>query len=122
VDSIIGNYKHINEQANKQWGQAYYKNQLINIRQKPVFLVFASRCVSTTNNTNSAVNAIFFLLIWVTLHVSTIKESSSGVSSYTLLITELQSEMPILLLTYTDHKVATLMFIYILRRILWILF
>jgi hypothetical protein len=39
-----------------------------------------------TNNTNSAVK---FLLIWV-IHVSTLKGSSSGVSNYTLLITELQ--------------------------------
>jgi hypothetical protein len=39
-----------------------------------------------------------------------------GVSSYTLLIAELQTEMPIFLLTYTGHKVATLMFIYILFR------
>jgi hypothetical protein len=79
-----------------------------------LFLLFASCCICTTNNTNSAVNATIFLLIWVTLHVSTLKGPSSGVSSYTLLITGLQREIPIFLLTYTGHKLATLMFIYIL--------
>jgi hypothetical protein len=49
-------------------------------------------------------------------HVSTFQESSSGVSSYTLLITELQREIPVFLFTYTDHKMATLMSIYILFR------
>jgi hypothetical protein len=66
------------------------------------------------NTTNTAVNATIFLLNWVTLHVSTLKVSSSGVFSYTLLITELQREIPTFLLTYTDHKGAALMFIYIL--------
>jgi hypothetical protein len=50
------------------------------------------------------------------MHVSTLKWSSSGVSSYILLITEFQSEIPIFLFTYTGHKMATLMFIYILIR------
>jgi hypothetical protein len=34
------------------------------------------------------------LLIWITIHVSTLKEPSSGVSNYTLLITELQRQIP----------------------------
>jgi hypothetical protein len=53
----------------------------------------------------------FFLLIWVTLHVLALKGSSSGVSSYTLLITDLQHEIPIFLLIYTGRKMATLTFI-----------
>jgi hypothetical protein len=59
----------------------------------------------------------FFLLIWVTLHVSTLRESPSGVSNYTLLITGLQREITIFLFTYTGHNVATLMFIYILTHL-----
>jgi hypothetical protein len=48
-----------------------------------------------------------FLLICVTLHVPTLIGSSSGVSSYTLLITEFQREIPIFLFTCIGHKVAT---------------
>jgi hypothetical protein len=39
------------------------------------------------NNTNFAVNATTLSLIWVTLHVLTLKGSYSSVASYTLLIT-----------------------------------
>jgi hypothetical protein len=48
------------------------------------------------------------------LHVSTHKGSYSGVSSYTLLITELQREILIFLFAYTGHEIATFVFIYIL--------
>jgi hypothetical protein len=49
---------------------------------------------------------------WGILHVSTHKGSSSGVFSYTLLITELQSEIPIFLFTYIDHKLATYVYLH----------
>jgi hypothetical protein len=61
--------------------------------------------VSTTNSTNFAVNLTTFFIdldyTWDTLYVSTFKGSSSGVSTYTFLITELKREISIFLFTYT---------------------
>jgi hypothetical protein len=42
-------------------------------------------------------------LIWVKLHVWTLKGSASGFSTFTL-ITELQREIPIFLFRYIGHK------------------